>query len=30
MELRIDRLSNAILKMKPGGEMQVVWNEKGK
>jgi hypothetical protein len=30
MELRIDRVSNAILKMKPSGETQVVWNEKKK
>jgi len=30
MELRIDRVSNAILKVKPGGETQVVWNEKKK
>ena len=30
MEIRIDRLSNSILKMKSDGETQVVWNEKKK
>jgi hypothetical protein len=30
MELRIDRVSNAILRMKSEGETQVVWNEKNK
>ena len=28
MNIRIDRVSNAILKMKTEGETQVVWNEK--
>jgi len=30
MNIRIDRVSNAILKMKTDGETQVVWNEKKK
>ena len=30
MEMRIDRVSNAILKMKSDGETQVVWTEKKK
>ena len=30
MDIRIDRVSNAILMLKSDGETQVVWNEKKK